>query len=338
MRQVVGVGVLGAGTVGSALIGRLVDDQATIGSRLGLDLAVRRIAVKHISKERPFDLPGLVTDQAESVVTDPDIDVVVEAIGGVEPAGDLLMAAITAGKPVITANKELVATRGAEILDASKSAGVPFLYEAAVGGGIPIIRALVESLSNERIDRLTGVLNGTTNYILSSMAAHGSSLESALQSATRLGYAEPDPSDDLSGRDTAFKMSILARVALGARVPPWEISTKGIAEITAADIDRAAAQDQVLKLVGRAEKTSEGVQVSVGPELLDHDHPLASIGGVTNAVMVEGPAIGQLIFSGPGAGGDATATALIGDLVQAMSRPRVRPWARRRPPRMLLHR
>jgi homoserine dehydrogenase len=133
-------------------------------------------------------------------------------------------------------------------------------------------------------------------------------------------------------------MSILARVALGARVPPWEISTKGIAEITAADIDRAAAQDQVLKLVGRAEKTSEGVQVSVGPELLDHDHPLASIGGVTNAVMVEGPAIGQLIFSGPGAGGDATASALIGDLVQAMSRPRVRPSSRRRPPRMLLHR
>jgi homoserine dehydrogenase len=329
--------VLGAGTVGSALIGRLIDDRS-IGSGSGLDLAVRRIAVKHISKKRPFDLPGLVTDQAEWVVNDPSIDVVVEAIGGVEPAGDLLLAAIEAGKPVITANKELVATRGAEILEASRWSGVPFLYEAAVGGGIPIIRALVESLSSEKITRLVGVLNGTTNYILSAMTAQGTSFRSALEKATELGYAEPDPSDDISGRDTAFKISILARVAMGARVPPWEVATDGISGLTETDIEQASAEDRVWKLIGRAEQTDESVTVSVRPELLDREHPLAAIGGVTNAVMVEGPAIGQLIFSGPGAGGEATATALIGDLVQAMSRPRVRPGARRRPPRILLHR
>jgi len=334
------VGVLGAGTVGGALVQRLLLDRDQIRDKAGVDLELKLVAVKHLDKPRPFDLPpDRITDQAMSVVSSPGIDVVVEAIGGLEPTGELLLTALRSGKPVVTANKELVATRGEELFEAANRSGVPLMYEAAVGGGIPVIRPLTESLAGERIDRVSGIVNGTTNYILTSMANDGRSFAEALEEATALGYAESDPSDDVSGRDAAFKTAILARLAFGEWVAPWQVECQGIEAVSREDIAEAALAGKVIKLIGIAEREGENVSARVSPIALDVDHPLAGVDGVTNAIFVEGPAIGRLLFTGPGAGGQPTASALLGDLIQVASR---RNWQGKAPsyrrPRQVLHR
>ena len=334
------VGVLGAGTVGGALVQRLLLDRDQIRQKAGVDLELKLVAVKHLDKPRPFDLPAdRITDQAMSVVSSPGIDVVVEAIGGLEPTGDLLITALRSGKPVVTANKELIATRGEELFEAANRSGVPLMYEAAVGGGIPVIRPLAESLAGERIDRVSGIVNGTTNYILTAMTQDGRSFDEALEEAKILGYAEPDPSDDVSGRDAAFKTAILARLAFGEWVAPWQVECQGIEELSRADVEAAAASGQVIKLIGIAERVGDTVSTRVAPIALDAEHPLAGIDGVTNAIYVEGPAIGRLLFTGPGAGGQPTASALLGDLIQVASR---RNWQGKAPsyrrPRQVLHR
>ena len=233
------VGVLGAGTVGGALINRLVADRDAIRLKSGVDLEVRKVAVRDLAKERPFTLSeDRMTDDPFAVVTDPAVDVIVEVIGGLEPAGDLVLAALKSGKPVVTANKELIATRGQEITEAAKRAGVSIMYEAAVGGGIPVIRPLAESLAGEDIDVVSGIVNGTTNYILTAMAKEGRAYEDALAEAQRLGYAEADPGDDVSGRDAAFKTSILASLAFGERVAPWEVECEGIENVTAEEVQQ----------------------------------------------------------------------------------------------------
>ncbi len=317
------VGILGAGTVGAALIGRLIADRDAIRLKSGVDLEVKRVAVNDLAKQRPFALKSdRMTQDAMSVVTDPSIDVVVELMGGLDPAGDLVLTALRSGKPVVTANKELIATRGQEIAEAAKRAGVSVMYEAAVGGGIPVIRPLTESLAGEDIDSVSGIVNGTTNYILTAMAERGQSYDDALREAQDLGYAETDPADDVSGRDAAFKTAILASLAFGERVPPWEVQCEGIEGVSTQDIADATGRGEVIKLIGSAERVNGAVRASVGPKSLPAAHPLAGISGVTNAIFIEGPSVGRLLFTGPGAGGQPTASAVLGDLIQVASRGR----------------
>ncbi len=314
----IGIGLLGAGTVGGTLIHRLVEEHAAIAAKTGLDLEVKRVAVRHPAKQRPFSIPdGVVTTDATGMIDSPEVDLVVEVMGGQDPAGDLVLRALQAGKPVVTANKELIAARGSELIAAAEQSGVALLFEAAVGGGIPIIRPLSETLAGERITRVMGIVNGTTNFILSRMSEDGTAYADALQQAQDLGYAEPDPTADVSGADAAAKAAILASLGFGTWVGLDHVPHTGIVEITAADIRYAADLGYTIKLLAIAEDTAAGVSARVHPVLLPSDHPLAAIRGATNAIFIEGPAIDELLFAGPGAGGDPTATAVLGDVIDA---------------------
>ena len=313
------VGLLGCGNVGAALVELIRTRSDDIAARTGLALEVARVAVRSITKERSVALPeGVLTHDAAGVVTDPRIDVVVEVIGGIEPARELTLDAIKAGKPVITANKELLANVGAELFAAADHAGVDLLFEAAVGGGIPVIRPLRESLAGERIERVMGIVNGTTNYILTRMTEAGASYADALSEAQSLGYAERDPTADVEGYDAAAKAAIIASIAFGVRVVAGDVTNEGIAHITRADIDYAAKMGYVIKLLAIAEQR-EGpeVGVRVHPAMVPAEHPLASVRDSFNAVFVEGAAVGDLMFYGRGAGGFPTASAVLGDLIDA---------------------
>jgi homoserine dehydrogenase len=320
--QPVRVGLLGCGNVGAALVELIRTRSDDIAARTGLALEVARVAVRSVTKERSVALPeGVLTHDAAGVVTDPGIDVVVEVIGGIEPARELTLDAIKAGKPVITANKELLANVGAELFAAADHAGVDLLFEAAVGGGIPVIRPLRESLAGERIDRVMGIVNGTTNYILTRMTEAGASYADALSEAQSLGYAERDPSADVEGYDAAAKAAIIASIAFGVRVVAGDVTNEGIGHITRADIDYAAKMGYVIKLLAIAEQRdgSEGTEVGVRvhPAMVPAEHPLASVRDSFNAVFVEGAAVGDLMFYGRGAGGFPTASAVLGDLIDA---------------------
>lgn len=313
----VGIGVLGAGTVGGTLIRRMIEDRAGILAKSGLDLEVRRVAVRDVSKTREFTLPsGLLTDDPLEVIDDPQVGLVVEVMGGEDPAGDLVLRALEAGKPVVTANKALIAARGPELITAAEKHAVPLLFEAAVGGAIPIIRPLTESLAGEPITRVLGIVNGTTNFILTQMA-DGADYESALAEAQALGYAEPDPAADVSGADAAAKASILASLAFGMWVGLDRVYYEGIEKLSPTDFRFAADLGYVVKLLAVADRSDEGVSARVHPVMLPHDHPLASIRGATNAIFVEGPSVDELLFAGPGAGGEPTATAVLGDVIDA---------------------
>jgi homoserine dehydrogenase len=314
----IGIGLLGAGTVGGTLIHRLVEEHAAIAAKTGLDLQVRRVAVRDPEKPRRFSIPHhIVTTDAEQLIDDPAVDLIVEVMGGREPAGDLVMRALEAGKPVVTANKELIAARGSDLIAAAERSGVALLFEAAVGGGIPIIRPLSETLAGERITRVMGIVNGTTNFILSRMTEDGAAYAEALAQAQALGYAEQDPTADVSGADAAAKAAILASLGFGTWVGLDSVPHAGITEIAAADIRFAADLGYTIKLLAIAEDTGQGVSTRVHPVLLPSDHPLAAIRGATNAIYIEGPSIDQLLFAGPGAGGEPTATAVLGDVIDA---------------------
>ncbi len=320
------MGLLGCGTVGSALV-QLVQEQAEgIESRTGLRLEISRVAVRNASKDRGVDLPReLFTNDAASVVNDPDVDVVIEVIGGIEPARQLILDALKAGKPVVTANKELLANVGAEIFAAAEASGVDVLFEAAVGGGIPLVRPLRESLLGEPIDQVMGIVNGTTNYILTRMTESGASYADALAEAQALGYAEADPTADVEGYDAAAKIAILASIAFGARVVAGDVYHEGISGISASDIAFAGRNGYVVKLVAVAEHlTGRGgrsgpseLAVRVHPVMLPTTHPLASVRGSFNAVFVQGAAVGELMFYGRGAGANPSASAVLGDLIDA---------------------
>ena len=314
----IGIGLLGAGTVGGTLIHRLVTEHSAIAAKTGLDLQVRKVAVRDPAKPRSFDIPeGMFTTDPMSMIDDADVDLVVEVMGGQEPAGDLVLHALESGKPVVTANKELIAARGDQLIAAAEKSGVALLFEAAVGGGIPIIRPLSETLAGERITRVMGIVNGTTNYILTRMSEEGTAYADALAQAQDLGYAEPDPTADVEGADAAAKAAILASLGFGTWVGLDHVPHSGITEITATDIRYARDLGYAVKLLGIAEDTPRGVSARVHPVLLPHDHPLSSIRGATNAIFIEGPAIDTLLFAGPGAGGDPTATAVLGDVIDA---------------------
>ncbi len=318
MERSIGIGLLGAGTVGGALVRRLVGESDAIAAKTGLTFDVRRIGVNDLERERDFEVTeGLLTDDPFEVVNYPTVALVVEVMGGKDPAGDLILAALEAGKPVVTANKELIASRGPELIAAAERAGVPLLFEAAVGGGIPIIRPLSETLAGERLDRVLGIVNGTTNYILTQMAEEGASYAAALAAAQELGYAETDPTADVSGADAAAKAAILASLAFGTWVGVEDVYAEGIEDLTAVDMSFAAEFGYVVKLVAVCERTADGVSARVHPAMIPLDHPLASIRGAMNAVFIEGVAIESLLFAGPGAGGEPTATAVLGDVIDA---------------------
>lgn len=318
--SVVRIGLLGCGNVGAALV-QLVERQAdVIEARTGVRLQISRVAVRNISRDREVQLPeGVLTRDAQDVVNDPTVDVIVEVMGGIEPARELIASAIAHGKPVITANKELLANVGHELWAQSDAAGVDLLFEAAVAGGIPLIRALRESLRGEPVTRVMGIVNGTTNFILTKMTDEGADYSAALSEAQRLGFAERDPTADVEGFDAGAKAAIIASIAFGARVVAGDVYHEGISGVTAADIAIARRLGYVVKLLAIAEKIegTETIAVRVHPAMVPTDHPLASVRDSYNAVFVEGDAVGQLMFYGRGAGGFPTASAVLGDVIDA---------------------
>ncbi len=274
----------------------------TIEARTGLRLEVARVAVRNLARDRPVELaPGSLTHDADGVVHDPEIDVVVELVGGIEPARSLVLDALKSAKPVVTANKELVANVGAELFAAAESAGVDLLFEAAVAGAIPVIRPLRESLAGTRIRRVTGIVNGTTNYILTRMSEEGATYADALAEAQSLGYAERDPTADVEGYDAGAKAAILATIAFGASVVAGDVSHEGISGVTPADIAFAHRLGYEVKLLAVAEQGDDGrIAVRVHPTMVASSHPLASVRGSFNAVFIEGDAVGELMLYGRG--------------------------------------
>jgi homoserine dehydrogenase len=311
------VGLLGCGIVGGATARILMDRGDDISRRAGVRVELARVAVKNLSKTRDIGVPvECMTGDALSVVEDPGVDMIVETIGGIEPSRDLILAAFSAGKPVVTANKELLSTRGQEVMDAADDAGVDFLFEASVGGGIPIIRPLKESLAGERVRRVMGIVNGTTNFILTRMSETGCSFEEALGEAERLGYTELDPTADIEGFDAAAKLAILSSIAFNARVVANDVGREGISAVSDRDIAAAHELGYEIKLLGVAEIEDGAVTAGVYPAMLPQTHPLASVRDVFNAVFVEGEHSGELMFYGRGAGGGPSGSAVVGDIVQ----------------------
>ncbi len=310
------IGLLGCGNVGAALIRLLDIHREDIARRAGCRLEISRVAVRDPLKARDVPLEATrFTANPMDVVEDPDVDIVCELMGGSEPAGSLILAAFDRDKPVVTANKELLSTRGRELFDASDAKGLDLYFEAAVGGGIPLIRPLKESLTGERLTRVMGIVNGTTNYILTKMSEEGVAYGDALAEAQRLGYAESDPTADVDGYDAAAKCAILASIAFNARVVAADVFREGISRVSTEDIDFARRLGYVVKLLAIAELDGESIAVRVHPSMIPSAHPLASVRDAFNAVFVEGPKVGELMFYGRGAGGDPTATAVVGDLV-----------------------
>ncbi len=311
------VGLLGCGNVGAAVARLLAEHADDIARRAGCRLEVVRVAVRDPGRARDVPIPpSRFTADPMAVIEDPDVDIVCELIGGVEPAGSLVLAAFDRGKPVVTANKELLATRGRELFDASDAKGLDLYFEAAVGGGIPLIRPLKESLTGERLRRVMGIVNGTTNYILTRMADEGRPFPEVLAEAQALGYAEADPTADVEGHDAAAKCAILASIAFNARVTAADVYREGIAGISPEDLGFARRLGYAVKLLAVAELVDgDRIAARVHPAMIPATHPLAAVRDAYNAVFVEGPHVGELMFYGRGAGGEATATAVVGDLV-----------------------
>lgn len=316
MTRTLKVALLGCGTVGAEVV-RLLDSSAEdLTARIGARLEIAGIAVRRLHKTR--DLPvadSLFTTDAAALVAREDIDIVIEVIGGIEPARALILAALRAGKAVVTANKALLAEDGATLFAAATEHGADLYYEASVAGAIPLLRPLRESLAGDHITRVMGIVNGTTNYILTKMDETGAGFAEALDEATALGYAEADPTADVEGFDAAAKAAILASLAFHTRVTAADVHREGISEVTSADIASAKAMGCVVKLLAIAEKTGEGVAVRVHPAMIPRSHPLGAVREAYNAVFVEASSAGQLMFYGRGAGGAPTASAVLGDLV-----------------------
>ena len=311
------IGMLGCGVVGRGVVALVADISHDLAARVGADLELVRVAVRDVSLDRGLPDTVEVTDDAMAVATAEDIDLVVEVIGGVEHIGSVVEAALRAGKPVVTANKTLVAERGALLHATADAAGVDLLYEAAVGGAIPIVRPLRTSLAGDRIRRVVGILNGTTNYILTRMSSEGATYDDVLARAQALGYAEADPSADVDGHDAAAKLAILAGIAYDTVVPGADVPREGISSITARDIEVAHSLGYEVKLLGIATDENGEVAVRVHPTFLPKDHPLAGVDDAFNAVYVEADAAGELMFYGRGAGSLPTASAVVGDVVEA---------------------
>lgn len=305
--KVINIGLLGLGTVGTGVY-KILEKYPNIN--------VKKIAVSNLSKKRELDVQGILTDDIMDVVNDPGIDILVELIGGIEPAFTAIKTAIESGKHVVSANKKLIAQRGQELFTLARANGVCVLFEAAVAGGIPIIMPMKQSLAGNEIKTIAGILNGTTNYILTKMESEKAEFEDVLAEAQKLGYAEADPTDDVDGFDACYKIGILASIAFDAKVDYNNIYAEGIRKISTVDIDFATELGYKVKLLGMAKSRDDGsIDARVHPTLVPKKHPLASINGVTNAIFVEGDAVGEVMFSGPGAGEMPTASSVLGDIL-----------------------
>ncbi|HEY1622736.1 MAG TPA: homoserine dehydrogenase [Streptosporangiaceae bacterium] len=317
------IALLGCGSVGSQVARLLVEQAADLALRAGARLELAGIAVRRLGTTRPGIDRALLTSDPLSLVTRPDVDIVIEVIGGIEPARSLLLAAMKHGKSVVTANKALLAENGAEIYGAAREYGADLYYEASVAGAIPLLRPLRESLAGDTVHRVLGIVNGTTNYILDRMDTSGAGFAESLEEAQALGYAEADPTADVEGFDAAAKAAILAGLAFHTPVTAADVHREGITKITAADIASARLLGRVVKLLAICERTAgDGVSVRVHPAMIPRSHPLASVGEAYNAVFVEARSAGRLMFYGAGAGGTPTASAVLGDVV-AVARNRL---------------
>ena len=316
MDRVLRIGMLGCGTVGGGVATILDREADDITARTGAKLMITRVAVRDLEKVRDLPIPAdrFTTDTAAVVEAD-DVDVVVEVMGGIEPAGALIRRALELGKPVVTANKELVAQQGPELYRAAVDAGVDFAYEAAVAAAIPIIRPLKESLAGDRVTRVIGILNGTTIYSLTRMTEGGAAYEAVLADAQALGYAEADPTADVGGHDAAAKCAILASLAFDTAVHHDDVFREGIESVTATDIRTADKLGYVIKLLGIASEVDDRVATRVHPAFLPKNHPLAAVRGSFNAIFVEAVAAGELMFYGRGAGAEPTGSAIVGDVI-----------------------
>lgn len=304
------VAVLGAGNIGSAVISRLLHLDKEL-----LDINLSKVLVKDATKERDFD-KNLLTEDFNEIANDENIDLIIEVLGGVEPGKGYINTLLQKGKSVITANKDIVADCGEELIKAAQKNNTSLYFEAAVAAGIPVLKPLIESLRGEELKRVAGIINGTSNYILTAME-EGSTYEDALQNAQDLGYAEPDPTNDVEGIDAKYKAMILSLLCFGVSPSTDGVYTEGISQITKDDFDWAKRLNKTIKLVAQIDNSEDGFNARVYPVLVDNKHPLAAIRGALNAVLVEGENINQLVFSGPGAGAAPTASAIIGDVLSA---------------------
>lgn len=318
------IGLMGLGTVGSGVVRILENHQDDLQRQTGSHIVIRKVLVQSTDKMREVNVASeLLTNNPDDIVGDPGIDVVVEVMGGVELTKGLLEKALRSGKHVVTANKDLMALHGADLLTVAAEHGCDIYYEASVAGGIPIIRALTESFSSDRITRMLGIVNGTTNYILTKMSLEGASYDDVLKEAQALGYAEADPTSDVEGLDAARKMAILATLGFRMNVALSDVDAKGITGVTKEDILYGQRLGYELKLLGLAERDGDSVSVSVQPAMVRRTHPLAAVNGVFNAVYVYGEAVGETMFYGQGAGALPTATSVVADLVSVVKNMRL---------------
>ncbi|MGG3671557.1 homoserine dehydrogenase [Bacillus nitratireducens] len=318
------VGLLGLGTVGSGVVRIITDHQERLIHQVGCPVKVTKVLVQNIEKEREVEVSStLLTQDVNEILDNPNIDVVIEVMGGIDDAKAYILQALQSGKHVVTANKDLMALHGAELLAVAKDNKTDLFYEASVAGGIPILRSIVEGLSSDLITKVMGIVNGTTNFILTKMSDEGRAYNDVLKEAQQLGFAEADPTSDVEGLDAARKMTILATLGFSTNVELGDVKVKGITSITAEDIEYSKSLGYTIKLIGLAKRDGEKLEVTVEPTLLPNAHPLAAVQNEYNAVYVYGEAVGETMFYGPGAGSLPTATAVVSDLVAVMQNIRL---------------
>lgn len=312
----VNVGLLGLGTVGTGVVRIVEGHQEDLERQIGAPLHIGKIAVKHVDKQRSVAVDrAKLTEDPREVINDPEIDIIVEVMGGVAQTKELVLEALRNGKQVVTANKDLMALHGHEILALAAERRCDVMFEASVAGGIPILRTLVSGFSSDRIRKIMGIVNGTTNYILTKMSQEGSTYEDVLREAQELGYAEADPTSDVEGLDAAYKMTILSNLGFRTNISMEDVYVRGISQVTPEDIEYGRRLGYEIKLLGIAERTDDLISISVQPTFVRKSHPLASVSGVFNAVYVYGEAVGETMFYGPGAGELPTATSVVADVV-----------------------
>ncbi|WP_110113765.1 homoserine dehydrogenase [Bacillus sp. CGMCC 1.16541] len=324
MTKSIKIGLLGLGTVGSGVVQIIENHQDKLMHQVGCPVEVQKVLVKDLSKARGVDIaPEKLTTSVEDILHNPEVDVIIEVMGGIEHTRDYILTALRNKKHVVTANKDLMALYGSELLTVASESGCDLFYEASVAGGIPILRSLVEGLASDRITKMMGIVNGTTNFILTKMMNEGSAYEEVLKEAQDLGYAESDPTADVEGLDAARKMAILSTLGFSMKIDLDDVRVQGITNVTEEDLQYSKQLGYTMKLIGYAHRDGENVEVSVEPTLLANAHPLASVNDEYNAVYVYGEAVGETMFYGPGAGSLPTATAVVSDLVGVMKNMRL---------------